>query len=209
MTMLHFIVSSKLTSTSVYLTTFILEDSDGFIYVCFSCFPRFCITASVTKRCFSRTRWCRLLLWMKVIGIYARLTHLLQDTIRSSNTESLTTKNRLRSYGVQRKIWYARVRDYQQRRDKSRRPLRRFFYGNAEFVYSEKFADIVNKESFNVCNDETNFDDLGCFFFYKELGYSERSAGNVNKKSFNVNNDEADFDDLMCFFMENSTTQRS
>ena len=69
MTMLHFIVSSKLTSTSVYLTTFILEDSDGFIYVCFSCFPRFCITASVTRRCFSRTRWCRLLLRVKVIGI--------------------------------------------------------------------------------------------------------------------------------------------
>ena len=182
MTELHLILSSKLASTSVYLTTFIREDSDGFIHVYFSCFPRF-VSLPALLEGVSVVRddvdcCCG---WM--IGIYARLTHLLQDTIRSSNTESLATKNRLRSYGVHRKIWYARVRDYQQRRDKSRRPLRRFFYGNAEFVYSEKFADIVNKESFNVCNDETNFDDLGCFFFYKELGYSERSADNVNKES--------------------------
>ena len=41
MTELHLILSSKLASTSVYLTTFIREDSDGFIHVYFSCFPRF------------------------------------------------------------------------------------------------------------------------------------------------------------------------
>ena len=79
--------------------------------------------------------------------------------------------------------------------------LRCFFYGNAEFDYSEKSADSVNKESSNVYNDGADFDDLRCFF-YEELDYSEKSADNANKESSNVYNDETDFDDLRCFFYE-------